>query len=226
MHRKRLVRHAQFLARDAAEALRLDLGLGDAHDVLVGHAHGQMPRGFIQQIVLARRYRVVRGGNGGQPVEVEPCVSITLIGGEPAHAFDRGGLRGGRKFLRDFVFERLKPGGGALLIVRGFRRLCFGARGFEPGMEAAQIAVHRFAVGTDGRFQLLGRQRQAPAAGNGAEHHRIDDRAALLGKLVHVDQQRVARMILDDLDEPDPGRSGRRPWRSFRPWHRSGWSNR
>ena len=81
------------------------------------------------------------------------------------------------------------------------RRRHFRARGVEAGAEAAQIAVDRLAVGADRRFQLLGGQRQPPRPGDGAEHHRVDDRAALFGERVHVDEQRVARIVRDGLDQ-------------------------
>ena len=40
-----------------------------------------------------------------------------------------------------------------------------------------------------------------PAAGDQAEHHRIDDRAALLRQLLHVEQQRLLRVLRDRLLE-------------------------
>ena len=91
---------------------------------------------------------------------------------------------------------------GVVLFVGGLGRFYLGARGLEAGAEAAQIAVHRLAVLADGGFQLLRLNRQASAAGDGAQHHRVDDRAALLGQRLHVEQQCRARVLLDRVDQP------------------------
>ena len=69
------------------------------------------------------------------------------------------------------------------------------------GAEAAQVAVDRFAVVPDCGLVLFTLERQPPATGDGAKHHRVDDRAALPGERIHVDEQSVFRIVLDDFGQ-------------------------
>ena len=91
------------------------------------------------------------------------------------------------------LLERLTGGGGVRLLVGEMRRLHLGARDVEAGAEAAQVGVDLLAVGADRGFELLGGERQPAAAGDGAEHDRVDDRAALLRQPRHVDQHERSR---------------------------------
>ncbi len=93
------------------------------------------------------------------------------------------------KVYGDLVLEQFGRHRGVVFLLGGFRGGHFRPRRLEPGTKAAQIAVDRLAVVADRGFELLDRERQFAAAGDGAEHHRVDDRAALLRELVHVDEQ-------------------------------------
>src|SRR6187401_2687470 len=77
----------------------------------------------------------------------------------------------------------------------------FFSEGIAGCTEAFQIAVDRLAILANGRLELLEPERQPSAAGDSAEHHRIDDRAALFCQCVHVDEESVFRMLVDELDK-------------------------
>ena len=87
----------------------------------------------------------------------------------------------------------------------GFASSGFGAAaaaclcGLQPGAEAAQVAVDALAVGADRGLERLDRDRQPAAAGDDAEHHRIDERAGAPRDRVHVDQDVALRILLDRL---------------------------
>ena len=71
------------------------------------------------------------------------------------------------------------------------------------------------------------RDRQAAAAGDQAEHHRVDHGAALLARAPPCRTGGAARACsLDRLEQRARCRSGRRPSPSSRPPGRSGWSRR
>src|SRR4029079_16514231 len=96
--------------------------------------------------------------------------------------------------------DRARRGGSFFCAALAARRKSR-ARRLKAGAEAAQVAVHRLAVFADRGLELLRLYRQAVAAGNRAEHVRIDDRTALLRESIHVDEQSVFRKIPDDLDQ-------------------------
>ena len=163
---------------------------------------------------------------GVEAIEIKPRVSEVLIGGEPAHAFGHEGARRLRHAV-DLAFEIGERSGGARGACRGSARrrapLC--AAG-EAGAEAAQIGLDRLAVGADRRLERFGRNRQRAGAGDGAEHHRIDHRAALARDRFEIEQQRSFEFFSHRRDRAAADRSGRRPSPSSPPPDRSGWSRR
>ena len=186
------------LGGDAEKARRVDLGLRHADHVFVGHANGEMPRGFRQQLPVG-----VSTGIGfaerRQTIEIKPRVGEVLIRREPAHALGHERARRGRHPF-DGAFEIGQRGGRRLMALAWIgTQPCAALRGGQAGAETAQIGIDRLAVGADRLLIGLRRDRQRAGAGDGAEHHRIDHRAGLARDRLEVEQQRLFRMLLHRL---------------------------
>ncbi len=163
---ERLIRLDAHLRGDAGKPRRIDLGLRHADHVLIGHAHGEMPRGFRKQLSVGAGLGI---GIADRPeaIEIKPRIGEVLIGGEPAHAF---GHERARRIghTRDLVFQIGERRSRRLVALRRIgAQMRAAARRVEAGAEAAQIGVDRLAVGADRRFERLRRDRQRAGAGDG-----------------------------------------------------------
>ncbi len=177
-------------------------GLGDADHVLERHAHREMPRGFTQQLSGGIGARV-RRNEGLEAVEMEPRIGEVLIRHKPPHAFDDDVARGIRHRREDFLLNvgQGRRAGLPALVRHRRPRHGTGARGLQPGAEAAQVGFRRLALAADRGLESLRCNRQPAAARDEAEHHGIDHRAALRRQLIHVEQQRALCMVADNFED-------------------------
>ena len=68
------------------------------------------------------------------------------------------------------------------------RQVRAGDGGCKSGVEAAQIGLHRFAVGPDRRLKRVGGNRQCPRAGDRTQHDCIDHGASFVGDCFEIEQ--------------------------------------
>ena len=162
-----------------------------------------MACGLAQQFAVAMHLRL-DVAHRSEPVEQQAGVIVVLEAGETAHAFDHDVLCRLRHGLADLALE------GGEVIARLFAALAFGrateCRGFgaggrQSGLEAAQVCLRRLAFGADRAFEGLDRDRQLAAAGDGAEHHRVDHGAGFLGDRFHVEQDARLCILLGNLEQ-------------------------
>src|SRR4029079_16713902 len=137
-----------------------------------------------------------------QAIKIKPPIGDILVIDKAPYAFESGRLRDGRKRTCHLMLNERRRCSGLSLFFGKLRRPKFCTSGVVTGAEAFKIAVDRLAILSNGRLELFACERQPAAAGDSAEHHRIDERAALLCQGVHVDEESVFRMLVDDLDEP------------------------
>ncbi len=167
-HDHRLVGLRPHFFPDSLEARRPGLQVCHADDVLVAHPGGEMPR-----------HR--RGDLGIRAAESLQALAIQL------------GIVGALVVAQPLVGEPHDVGEPRCPL--GWRRLlgrlASAARDFIAGGEAAQAGFGAASCLADRRLAGLARDRQHAAAGHGAEEHRIDDGAAFLRELAHVEEHRV-----------------------------------
>ena len=229
MHRVRLVLDAQFLARDAPQALGRDLGLRDADHVLVRHAHREMARDLARAACRGVPAAASASTHGAQPVEIEPAR-------RPRPDRRRGGARlrsrcgcagAGSDWRLRARAERVSA-----------RRVRLLGRGHRSGMLRARGRRARRGSRADCCRPPCRRRGSPPrtlrpASAGAREPAMAPSITALMIEPLCLASAsmsnssvplRIARSTA--LIEPLAGRSGRRPSRSSRPWHRSGWSRR
>ncbi len=152
-----------------------------------------------------------------------------LICDEAAHAFDDdraaprpascGRLRASSASARAGRAASCRPAPAAPC---GF---CLRRR--KPGAEAAQVAVDGLAVVADGGLECLGRRSAVvPLPAMAPSITALIIEPLCLGERIHVESSASRAFCSTISTQLALDRSGRRPSRSFRPSHRSGWSMR